>query len=50
MFKSWLFLGILAVFAAFSQAEGSCEHWNEVVKEVLANEAYCVKAEREGKI
>ena len=50
MFKSWLFLGILAVFAAFSQAEGSCKHWNEVVREILANESYCVKAEREGKI
>ena len=50
MFKSWLFSGILAVFATFSQAEGSCGYWNEVVKEVLANEDYCIKDEKEGKI
>ena len=50
MFKSLLFIGMLSLLTSFSQAEGTCEHWNEVVREVLANETYCVKVQKEGKI
>lgn len=50
MFKSLLFIGMLSLLSSFSQAEGTCEHWNEVVREVLANETYCVKVQKEGKI
>ena len=50
MIKNWFFLGIVAALTTFSQVEGSCSGWDEVVKEVLANEIYCVKGEKEDKI
>ena len=51
MVKNWFFLSILAVIAAFSQADGHyCSHWEKVVGDILANGEYCVQAEKGGKI
>lgn len=50
MFRKIFFLGLLSLFASFSQVEGYDTHLDEVINEVLANAKYCVKGEVDGKI